>query len=171
MPTRTVVFGELSTRSELASELCIPVAAIGIVLLPLATCKKPDCPLSEAEGNHGQYILCSQSWYLCEVDRKGKLATNWRRYGPFGPQFLRTYRGGSKTNQSCCCTSPLCEKLGYSNHGMMRLPSDPIDCASAVRAMGIPASEQQRIVDNRHNFHVAPWHFYKRHRFRDGDGN
>ena len=70
----------------------------------------------------------------------------------------------------CCCTSPLCEQIGYSHHGMFRFPKNPTDVATAARVLGIPASDRQMIVDSPRNYKIAPWHIHSRHRVRDDQG-
>ena len=102
---------ELRTWADLAVAICVPVPELDTVSLAPVSCRQPGCPLSLAQGNHGRCILCQQSWFLREFDKNGQVVKYRRGYGLYGPQFL--CKLGGKTS-SCCCTTPLCEKLGYS---------------------------------------------------------
>ena len=167
MPSRKVWLDEVKTRRELASALGVPVPAIDAVSLSTEACRNLGCSLFAAEGNNGRCILCSQTWFPREHDKKGNPARNRRGYGLFGPQFLPTF---GTERKGCACASPLCEKLGYSHSGMFRFPNDPTKCAEAVRVLGIPSSQRQRIIDAPRSFRISPWHFDRRHRVRDSNG-
>ena len=86
----------------------------------------------------------------------------------YGPQFLRNYTG--KTVSLCCCSSPLCEKLGYSHGGMFRFPVKPEQVSEAARVLGLSPAERQRIVNNPRVFKISPWHYHALHCYRDNKG-
>ena len=62
-----------------------------------------------------------------------------------------------KTVPSCCCSSPLCENLGYSHDGMFRLPVKPEQVAEATRVLGLSPAERQKIAKYPRLFKIAPW--------------
>ena len=83
----------VASRSDLAAQLDVPIAAINLVSLVEASCKSQSCPLPAVPGNQGRCLLCAQSWF----PRQGNL--NQRGYGLFGPQFLRI--NGGQPWQGC----------------------------------------------------------------------
>ena len=168
MPTRTISFDGVRTCSDLAAELGVPVATLNMVSLGTASCKRNSCPFPLVLGNRGFCLVCSQSWFPREFNTKGLPATNRRGYGLYGPQFLPKREGNNPP--SCCCASPLCEKLGYSHSGMFRFPTDPIKCAEAARVLGIQSEDRKRVLENPRNFKIAPWHYSSRHRQKDTNG-
>ena len=167
MTVTAIRLSELHTRADLAAAICVPVPALDSVSLASTACKRTGCLLSSVQNNNGWCLLCSQTWFPRELDKDGQPGKFRRGYGLYGNQFLRNFRGKV---HPCCCSSPLCEKLGYSHHGMFRFPSNPADVTEAARVLGIPASKRLRIIDNLRKFRLAPWHFHSRHRVCDDQG-
>ena len=169
MPALTLDFSSVWSHSEIAAALGVPVLAVSAIALSPTLCRTIECRQLLAVNNHGFCILSSQSWFPRELDKKGRPATNRRGYGLYGLQFLRK-TDGSTNPKSCSCSSPLCEKLGYSHRGMFTFPSDPILCAEAMRVLGIPASQRKKIIESPRKHWIAPWHFSHLRRFRDKNG-
>ena len=86
-----------------------------------------------------------------------------RGHGLFGPQFMRCY-GSSRNPSTCFCESKLCEKIGYSHHGMFRLPQHPEKFDAALRVLGVSSNRQKEMAKNPRVYQVAPWHYSPRHR-------
>ena len=173
MPVRNVSLACVSTRSNLAAELGVPVPALNLVSLgtpPL--CKTNRCPLHIFLGNHSNCLICSQAWFPQELNKKGLPATHRRGYGLYGRQFLP--QRDIKSNPAsccCCCTSPLCENIGYSHTRFFCFPTDPRKCAEAVCVLGIKFTEEQKkIVTNPRKYRITPWQFNSRHWHRGPDG-
>ncbi len=154
MPTRTISFDCVRTCSDLAAELGVPVATLNMVSLGTASCKRSSCPFPLVLGNRGFCLVCSQSWFPREFNTKGLPETNRRGYGLYGLQFLPKREGNDPP--SCCCASPLCEKLGYSHLGMFRFPTNPIKCAEAAHVLGIQLEDRKKVLENPRNFKIAP---------------
>ena len=161
--------GACRSRAQLAAALGVPAAALDVVTLVPAPCKRAGCPLSAVFSNRGWCILCSQSWFPRELDDSGQPKRNRRGYGLYGPQFLRG--PGVGHSSSCCCSSPLCEKIGYARGGMFRFPSQRDHCLVAARVLGVSPAVRQQIVDDPRNYQIAVWHFHPNHRFKRGDGS
>ncbi|KAL7549609.1 hypothetical protein ACHAWF_013483 [Thalassiosira exigua] len=163
---KSIRLSTVASRSDLAAQLEVPIAAIDLVSLVETPCKSKSCPLPAVARNHGRCLLCSQTWFPRQGNR------NRRGYGLFGPQFLWSHGGRSNSPPSCCCDSALCEKIGYSHAGMFRFPSDPHHCAEAVRVVGIASPEKRKeMAANPRKYYIAPWHYHHRHRRRNADGS
>ena len=168
MPAKLIELYRITRRSELAEALDVPISALDVVTLSCQCCKTAGCSLFAAQYNFGRCILHSQTWFPREFDRFGQPAANRRGYGLYGPQFLRNYTG--KVASSCCCSSALCEKLGYNHSGMFRFPTKPDQVATAARVLGLSAVDKQRAIDAPRSFHIAPWHYHPCHRSQDANG-
>ena len=73
--------------------------------------------------------------------------------------------------KACCCTSEVCEAIGYSHDGMMRLPGDESECIEFLRLLGITGDDERRkMMENRRNLRVAHWHFRPEHKCKDSSG-
>ena len=147
----------ITSRSDLARELSVPLAVLEVVTLSTQQCKHTSCALYAAEHNFGHCVLHRRSWFPRELDRLGQPSTNRRGYGLYGPQFLRNYTG--KMVASCCCSSSLCENLGYSHDGMCCFPKRPEQVAEAARVLGLSMAERQNIINNPRAHKIAPWHY------------
>ncbi|KAL7552028.1 hypothetical protein ACHAWF_017126 [Thalassiosira exigua] len=164
---KQICLSNISSRSDLAAQLDVPVAAINLVSLVETTpCRTEACPLPSVAGNRQRCILCSQTWFPRDDMR-------YRRgHGLYGAQFLRSYGGRSSPPSACCCENALCEKIGYSHAGMFRFPLDPAQRSEAVRVLGIKSPEaRKKIIEHPKQFMVAPWHYHRRHRCRKSDGS
>ena len=146
----------ITRRSDLANELSIPLAALDTVMLSTRQCRRAGCALYAAQHNFGYCVLHSQSWFPKEVNRFGQPSANRRGYDMYGPQFLRNFTG--KTVSSCCCSSPLCKRLGNSHDVMFCFPTKPEQVAEAARVLGLLPAERQWIVNSPRDFKIAPWH-------------
>eukprot|EP00573_Skeletonema_grethae_P000959 CAMPEP_0201689626 /NCGR_PEP_ID=MMETSP0578-20130828/3186_1 /ASSEMBLY_ACC=CAM_ASM_000663 /TAXON_ID=267565 /ORGANISM="Skeletonema grethea, Strain CCMP 1804" /LENGTH=365 /DNA_ID=CAMNT_0048174325 /DNA_START=17 /DNA_END=1114 /DNA_ORIENTATION=+ len=168
MTTSDVRFSEIKTRTELANTLNVDVKALDLVKLLSTTCTTEGCNYPGVENNHRRCIVCQQSWFPRQYNKKGKPLKNCRGYGLYGPQFMRRWRNISPT--TCCCETPLCEEIGYSHHGMFALPTDPKMRREAIRVLGIKTPEK---IDNltKKGGWVCPWHYRKdTHRVWHDDG-
>ncbi len=167
MSSLDICLAEIKTRTELANALAVDVKALGLVKLLCTTCTTAGCNYPAVENNHKRCILCQQSWFPRQYNKKGKLLKNCRGHGLYGPQFMRTWEDISPT--SCCCEMPLCEKIGYSHHGMFALPTDPDQRKEAIRVLGIKTPE---IVNNlmEKGGWACPWHYRDKHRVKGDDG-
>ena len=168
MPTTVTNLSDIATRSELAETLDVPLPALDVVALATRQCRHAGCALFATEHNFGYCVLHSQSWFPRELEIFGRPSANRRGYGLYGPQFLRNHTG--KMVASCCCSSPLCEKLGYSHDGMFRFPKKPEQVAEAARVLGLSPADRQKIVNSPRRYRIAPWHYSARHRYRDNEG-
>ena len=101
--------------------------------------------------------MCRQTWYP-RNDSRG--------YGLYGSQFMPRYCG-KRAKRACCCTSDLCQKIGYSHMGMMCLPINCDKCIETITVLGIDPKNRQQIADNPKHYRVAPWHYSPRHRICD----
>ena len=149
------------THLQLAAALKVPLAALNLVTLASTTCRRDRCPLSAVNSNHGYCVLCSQTWFPRKIDESGNPTTYCRGHGLYGPEYQRRPAAGHST--TCCCSSPLCEAIGYSNSGMFRFPSDEDHCVEAARVLGLPSNVRQKIAENRLSYKIAPWHYHANH--------
>ena len=153
------------TLSDLAAHLDVDVKALRLVTLhSTAICRRAGCILPAAENNRGKCILCSQRWFPLPTS-----AANGRRgHGLYGPKYMRNYLSCKSPPASCCCDTPLCEKIGYSHEGMFSLPSKT-KCdnvlLSFVNALGInDRTIRDKILEQPRSYRVAPWHISPNHR-------
>ena len=137
MPIKDFGLDGIGTRSDLATALCVAVPALDSVSLVSLVCQRSECSLAAAKHNNGYCVLHLQSWFPSELNKFGQPSVKRRGYGLYGPQFLLGYRNSNPT--TCACSSPLCEKLGYSHHGMFRFPKDSTDSVKAARILGMSA--------------------------------
>lgn len=170
MPLLSVALKDIASRTELADALQVDVKALGLVVLKDASCTAPDCTLPAAESNKGRCILCQQSWFPRMLNSMGEKSAHCRGHGLFGPQFLRLYDGAKSPPATCCCSNALCEKIGYSHQGMFHPPTDEADCNEALRVLGVPAERRAKLVEDRRNVRIAPWHYKLRHRVMGENG-
>ena len=157
------------TRAQLAAGLGVPPSALDLVTLASTSCRRDGCTLPAVTSNYGSCILCSQTWFPREFDDSGEPAKYRRGYGLFGPQYQR--RPGAGRYTTCCCSSPLCEKIGYANGGMFRFPPSTDDCLEAARVLGLAPSVRQKIAADHRRYQIAVWHFHPDHRYRKEDGS
>ena len=157
---------DITTLTDLSKNLNVDVNALRLVkLLPDVPCKRSGCILPAVENNNKHCILCSQTWYPKLLNNKGEKTKNCRGYGLYGLQYTRNYGGTKNSPAVCCCTTPLCEKIGYSHEGMFYLPTKKDDLHQAMIALGIRDSGiRKKIEDNPLHFKVAPWHYRLAHR-------
>ena len=168
MPAKSIELHHITRRTELAEALDVPISALDAVTLANQCCQAAGCSLFAARHNSSRCILHSQTWFPREFNKIGEPATNRRGYGLYGPHFLRNHTG--KATSSCCCSSTLCDKLGYSHSGMFWFPSKPDQVAAAARVLGLSATDRQRVIDMPRRYQIAPWHYSPCHRSQDAEG-
>lgn len=162
---------DIHTRTELAEKLRVDIKALDLVTLTKSSCTNNGCSLPAVLNNSNRCVLCSQSWYPRLKNEKDEDMKYCRGHGLFGAQFMRLYGERKSAPPTCCCTSLLCEKIGYSHEGMLRLPTDAADCKEATRVLGILDSQKRdKIVKNSRAYRVAPWHYHERHLMRGDNG-
>eukprot|EP00956_Cyclotella_meneghiniana_P037816 scaffold145202_cov37-Cyclotella_meneghiniana.AAC.1 len=165
MVVTTVSLDSITQLSDLATYLGVDVKALRLVSLHRTViCKRDGCILPAAEHNRSKCILCSQRWFPLSTS-----AANGRRgYGLYGPKFMRSYQNCKSPPASCCCDTPLCEKIGYSHEGMITLPSKTKcdkDLISFINALGIQdRTLRDKIIEQPRSYRVAPWHISPNHR-------
>lgn len=139
--------GQISHWQRSCFSVLHPVPAVETVSLSSTACKNPSCSFFAAEGN-------GQRWVMHSL-----FPVVWTERGS------RRRIGGDMASSACNSSVLIAARINkkpllllvaslrrYSNHGMMHLPSDPSDCAVAVRVLGISASVRQRIIKNLRNF-------------------
>lgn len=159
----SVSLSDITQLSDLASHLGVDVRALQLVSLhPTTICKGKTCLLPAAESNRGYCILCAQQWF----PRDTSAELNRRGHGLFGPKFLRMYNNCQSPPKACCCDTPLCEKIGYSHEGMLRLPSkSEKDVRDFVTALGIQDKTlRSKMISDPRSHLIAPWHISPDHR-------
>lgn len=168
MPPLSFRLKDVRSRTELAAQLGVDRKTLGLVSLMAGTCKADGCGLPAALNDFNKCVMCRQGWF--PVEPTGERLRNIRGHGLYGPQFLRNCSSSKSAPQSCCCESPLCEKIGYSHEGMFCLPTTRAECKEAIRVLGIKSPEQrEKIAKSPRNHKVAPWHYHLWHQFfRDG---
>ena len=169
MPVICLDLGAYGTRAQLAVGLKVPEPALDLVTLTSTPCKRQGCTLFAAVLNRGYCILCSQTWFPREFDDSGAPAKYRRGYGLYGPQYQRRRDAGHST--TCCCSSPLCEKIGHAHGGMFRFPTAWDQCLEAARVLGLAPDVCHEIAANPRRYKIAVWHFHPNHRYQKGDGS
>ena len=165
----TIDLSACHTRAQLAAGLNVPPAALDLVTLTSKPCRRGNgFPLTAALSNYGCCVLCSQTWYPRKSADSGAPAKYRRGHGLHGRQYQRRPVGGSAT---CCCSSPLCEEIGYAHGGMFHFPSSRDNCLEAARVLGLPQPERLKIAANYRYYKIAVWHFHADHRYRKLDGS
>eukprot|EP00978_Attheya_sp_CCMP212_P024157 scaffold75504_cov56-Attheya_sp.AAC.2 len=161
----------VSTQLDVAKLLCgtVPEGALDLVTLSEETCTIKECNNLAIQGN---YCACAfhgngKTWFPRKTDGTNLLA-NHRGYILLGPEFQRNFLKNPPT--CCCCVNEVCVSIGYSNHGMFRLPSDKSHQAKFLDMLSVSSEKKARIIDKPRVFFVAPWHFFPEHRKRDENG-
>ena len=156
----TIDLSACRTCAQLAAGLNVPPAALDLITLTSKPCRRGDgCPLTAAVSNYGCCVLCSQTWFPRKFADSGEPAKNRRGHGLYGRQFQRR----ASPCAVCCCSSPLCEAIGYAHGGMFRFPSSRDKCLEAARVLGLSQTERLKIADDPRNYKIAVWHFHADH--------
>ena len=97
----------------------------------------------------------------------GTKSATARGHGLYGQRFMRLFGDKKNPPATCCCSSALCEKIGYSHEGMFSIPKDEAECRQFLTKLGLDAQSRNRILQKPRGIFVAPWHFHPRHREMD----
>ncbi|EJK68248.1 hypothetical protein THAOC_10592 [Thalassiosira oceanica] len=157
---------EIRTATEMASKLSVGRRALDYVNLSTEKTCKTCAVLPAALTNQNRCILCRQGWYPRLHGDDGERLEQCRGHKLYGPEFGRVYRG--KVGKTCCCESEVCEGIGYSHQGMIRLPSEESQCVEFLRLLGIQSSRRRcEMAKDHRNHRVAHWHFHPEHKVLD----
>jgi hypothetical protein len=157
------------SRVEVASLLSVPDAALDLVTLLDEPCTTQGCNNLGIKGNcGGRCAFHSQSWFPQAKDKQNNLRTNRRGYELLGPEYQRNF--GTKKPAMCCCNLEVCVGIGYSHHGMFRLPTEQVHLSKFLEKLPVSLEKKALIKESPRNHHVAPWHFSPVHRKRDDEG-
>lgn len=147
------MFLNATSISEFANALCVPTAAIPLIVPTDKTCRKDGCLFMAIEGNHNYCCAHERSWYPLTGQRGCDL---------LGPEFMRF---SHPTGKLCDCSNPKCMTAGYFPN------QEPIYIAASGRqvVMNTPrlfSKERLKELENRpkKDLRLNAWHFFPAHR-------
>ena len=148
------LFLGVTTAKDFAKALCVPCAAIPLVV-PVVDkmCRKDGCPFVAIEGNDLHCCAHQKSWYPLTGQRGCSL---------LGPEFMRF---GRNVGNPCDCSTPQCIEAGYSpNQGAMYISESGRDVV--MNTPGLFSKDQlQKLEKRKQKFlRLNPWHFFPEHR-------
>eukprot|EP00978_Attheya_sp_CCMP212_P021547 scaffold63058_cov69-Attheya_sp.AAC.1 len=158
------------SRADVASLLCVPEGALDLVTLSNEICMAKGCNAMAVKSNYQKCAFHGKKWFPCKHAAAGgkELLVNRRGYELLGPEYQRCF--GTNKPSSCCCDLEACVGIGYSHHGMFRLPTDQTHLLIFLEKLPVSSKKKALMKENPRSYHVAPWHFSLDHRKRDENG-
>eukprot|EP00978_Attheya_sp_CCMP212_P035684 scaffold156792_cov69-Attheya_sp.AAC.2 len=147
------------TRSDVVKFLCVCDGVLDLVTLTEAVYPVEGCNNLGVQGNYRD--MCNfhgKTWFPHARDDQNKLQPNCHGYELLGPEFHWNYKPGACL--TCCCKLEVCVAIGYSNHGMFRLPSGNTHLTKFVEKLPVLSENKLMMMEKPRSFNVAPWHFF-----------